>query len=217
MWVLVAIMTVVGVPWPIVGSAAIMVAAPIPGVCVLVLIAVGQRLIGRRTSKSVDPETTLLRRLAAHVSAGLTLREAVAAAPHDVVSEHARRLCLAGSSMTEVGEALGSDLAVSGRRLAALCAMSELTGAPFGHALRKAADRSARMSDARRERRAALAQVRFSAWVVGMAPLALTAVVVASQGIPEPRGAIVIVPMVVGVCLQVVGTAVVFVLSGRAA
>ena len=215
-WVFVAFLSLAGVPLQIVGAVALVAVAPIPGLVLLMLVAVGQSVLKHRTKSRSDPETALLRSLAAHVAAGLTLREAVVTAPRDLVSAATRRLCQAGSSMAQVGSALGSDLVVTGRRLAALCAMSELTGAPFGNALRKAADRSARAADARRERRGALAQVRFSAWVVGVAPLALTAVVVGSQGIPEPGGAIVIVPMVVGTCLQVIGTAIVFVMSGRA-
>ena len=126
MWALAALMSVSGAPWPVVGAAAAIAVAPVPGVGVLILIAIGQRSIRNRAAKHLDPETALLRSLSAHVGAGLTLREAVATAPHDAVSAHARRLCLAGSSMTEVGKALGSELVVSGRRLAALCAMSNL-------------------------------------------------------------------------------------------
>jgi hypothetical protein len=36
------------------------------------------------------------------------------------------------------------------------------------------------------------------------------------KGIPEPGGASVVIPMVIGGSLQVVGTAIVFVVSGRA-
>ena len=62
-----------------------------------------------------------------------------------------------------------------------------------------------------------LAQVRFSAWVVGVAPLALTVLVVGANGIPEPGGAAVVIPMAVGAFLQISGTVLVFVISGRVA
>jgi hypothetical protein len=55
-----------------------------------------------------------------------------------------------------------------------------------------------------------------SAWVVGVAPLALTGLLVIIKGIPEPGGASVVIPMVIGGSLQVVGTAIVLVVSGRA-
>jgi precorrin isomerase len=119
--------------------------------------------------------------------------------------------------MAEVGAVFGSELPVNGARLASLCAMSELTGAPVGDAMKAAAERSERSAASRRKRRSALAQVRFSAWVVGVAPLVLTLLVVLTRGIPQPRGAIIVIPMVVGFVLQVTGTATVFVLSGRAA
>ena len=82
--------------------------------------------------------------------------------------------------------------------------------------MKAAAERSVRSAASRRKRRSALAQVRFSAWVVGVAPLVLTLLVVLTRGIPQPRGAIIVIPMVVGFVLQVTGTATVFVLSGRA-
>jgi hypothetical protein len=56
-----------------------------------------------------------------------------------------------------------------------------------------------------------------SAWVVGIAPLALTGLILVTQGIPEPGGAPVVIPMVIGAGLQLAGTSIVFVVSGKAA
>lgn len=215
-WVAAALAASVGAPWIVVGSIALVAIAPIPGVALLSAAAVTHHAVTRRKGIRSATETVLLRSLAARVTAGLTLREAIATSPEDLVSQKARRLCLAGSSMAEVGAAVGSALPINGRRLASLCAMSELTGAPFGDVMKAAAKRSERFEESRRNRRAALAQVRFSAWVVGVAPLVLTGLVVLTQGIPEPRGAAIVIPMLAGVVLQVAGTAIVFVLSGRA-
>lgn len=216
MWVATGLGALLGAPWIVVGSMAVIAVAPVPGVIALAGASVAMHVVRRRRSAAERSESALLRSLAADVAAGLTLRQAIVTSQDVIVPARARRLCAAGSPMAEVGEALGSELPVSGRRLAALCAMSELSGAPFGEAMTAAARRSERREESRRNRRSALAQVRFSAWVVGVAPLVLTAVVVVTQGIPEPGGAIIVIPMVVGVTLQVVGTALVFVLSGRA-
>jgi hypothetical protein len=215
-WIVASVAVVARVPWIVVGSIVLIAVAPVPGVVILALATTGHHLLARSKTRRSDTETTLLRGLAASVGAGLTLRQAIVTAPDQSVSGATRRLCLAGASMAEVGAALGSELALNGRRLASLCAMSELTGAPFGGVLTAAAERSARMEQSVRNRRSSLAQVRFSAWVVGIAPLVLTGLVVLTQGIPEPRGAVILVPMVVGVVLQVTGTAVVFLISGRA-
>lgn len=205
-----------GVPWVIVGSVMVVGVAPVPGVIVLAAAAVALRWVRDRSDHAPDRETRLLRSLAAKAAAGTTLRQAISSVPDDIVTPHVRRLCAAGSPMGDIGDALGSELEVNGRRVAALCTMSELTGAPFARALSQAADRSTRLIRSQQTRRSAVAQVRFSAWVVGVVPLILAALVVATRGIPEPGGAIIVVPMAVGVVLQVAGTVAVFVLSGRA-
>ncbi len=205
-----------GAHWIIVGSVIVVGAAPIPGVIVLAASAIALRWVKGRSDRDPDRETRLLRGLAAKVAAGTTLRQAISSVPDAIVTPHVRRLCAAGSSMGDVGDALGSELKVNGRRVAALCAMSELTGAPFAGALSQAADRSTSLIRSQQTKRSAVAQVRFSAWVVGVVPLILAALVVATKGIPEPGGAIIVVPMVVGVVLQVAGTIAVFILSGRA-
>jgi Flp pilus assembly protein TadB len=215
-WIVAALATVFGVPWIALGALALIAVAPIPGVILLALVSVGHTVVARSKRATANTETALLRSLAASVTAGLTLREAIATSSADLVSLRARRLCVAGASMAEVGAVFGSELPVNGARLASLCAMSELTGAPVGDAMKAAAERSERSAASRRKRRSALAQVRFSAWVVGVAPLVLTLLVVLTRGIPQPRGAIIVIPMVVGFVLQVTGTATVFVLSGRA-
>ena len=173
--------------------------------------------IRRRRWNSADDEAGLLRGIASSVTAGATLRQAIVAA--EVPDSYAvvGRLCESGAPMADVGTAMKPMLPINGRRFASLCAMSELTGAPVGDALRSCADQAARDAAHRRKLRASLAQVRLSAWVVGVAPLVLTGIVVATRGIPEPGGALIVVPMAVGFVFEVVGMSIVLMLSQRAA
>jgi hypothetical protein len=55
-----------------------------------------------------------------------------------------------------------------------------------------------------------------SAWVVGVAPLVLTAVVVGMRGVPASGTGIVVISMVAGAAMQVAGMLVVFSVSGKA-
>lgn len=215
-WVLLAIGAVAGVPLLALVAVGVVAVAPLHGSITLVLAAA---LYGwhKRSNKAEASEVALLRSLAGVVSGGGTLRQAVAASPSSLVTSDARRLCATGASMADIGEAMASAMTTNGRQFAAMCAMSEHTGSSVAQPLEAFADRAraAEMRDQRK--RASLAQIRFSAWVVGVAPLALTALLVVSQGIPEPGGAFVIIPMVVGALLQITGTLLVFVISGRAA
>ena len=216
MWILVAVGIGAGLPWWMVLAAAGVAMSPVKGTVAIIGVAlVLESVRKRRSDPSVD-EADLLRRIASSVAAGATLREAIVAADVGEPCGTVGRLCRAGAPIAEVGTAMKQVLPVNGRRFASLCAMSELTGAPVGDALRSCADRAARDAENRRKLRTSLAQVRMSAWVVGVAPLALTGIVVATRGIPEPGGAIIVVPMAVGFILEAVGMGIVLTLSQRA-
>jgi len=191
--------------FPIYGSVGLIAAAAVDG----------WRKSVERTSAS--SEVALLRSLAGVVSAGGTLRHAISTSTSSLVTTDARRLCAIGASVADIGEAMKSTMPTNGTQFAAMCAMSERTGSSVGSSLAAFADRAKATELRDRKKRSSLAQIRFSAWVVGVAPLALTALVVAVRGIPEPRGAVVMIPMVVGATLQITGTALVFAISSRAA
>ena len=90
----------------------------------------------------------------------------------------------------------------------------ELIGEPLelpeGSMGRIAADVDA-ATQAARDRRVALAQIRLSAVVVGVVPLVLAVAAVAVRGVPEPGGPIVVVPMAVGASLMLAGSVIVLV------
>lgn len=185
------------------------------GLLALTGLWISSTLRGRR-STPVPDVAAFVRGLAAAIRGGATLRIAIAGSRSTIVSSAARRLAVSGAPMGDVGRALAEQMPVGGERLAAMCDMSERTGGSIAPAL----DRIATACDAavarNRRRRIMLAQTRLSAWVVGVAPLAITATVLLLRGVPQPGGAIVVLPMAAGVVLQVIGLFVVFRVSRRA-
>jgi Flp pilus assembly protein TadB len=205
-----------GAPWQLVVVGAALGVAPIPATAVLGIIAVVDSVRRRLSRPDSESEADLYRSLAGAVSAGETLHGAIRHADHPSITPSVIRLCSVGAPIGEVGAELASSLPTSGRSFAALCAMSELTGSSLVDALERLAERAEATVENQRKRRVSLAQTRLSAWVVGVAPLALTMVVLVSRGIPEPGGALVAVPIAVGAVMQIAGTLVVFTVSGRA-
>jgi Flp pilus assembly protein TadB len=165
---------------------------------------------------SVSGEGDLLRQLAGRVSAGATIRSTISDPTISLVPRNARRLAALGVPMNDVAEALITVLPVNGQAFRAICAFSEHTGARISAALGILADRADDASELVRERKVTLAQVKLSAVVVGLVPIAASIGLVVLRGVPEPGGPVIVVPMVAGIALQVIGTAVVFTLASRA-
>jgi hypothetical protein len=61
-----------------------------------------------------------------------------------------------------------------------------------------------------------LAQVKLSAVVVGLVPVAASIGLVALRGVPEPGGAVIVVPMIIGIAMQILGTGIVFAVASLA-
>jgi Flp pilus assembly protein TadB len=208
----------VGVPFVIVAGVLLFSVLPAPAALVGVLVIIVANVLARRRTRaaSAGGEGDLLRQIAGRVSAGATIRSTIADPTIDLVPGHARRLAALGVPMEAVAEALVAAFPVNGQSFRAICSFSEHTGAGISAALSVLADRADDASELARERRVALAQVKLSAVVVGLVPIAASVGLVALRGVPEPGGAIIVVPMVVGIALQVVGTAVVFTVASRA-
>lgn len=213
---IVGVAVLAGAPWQLVVVGVAMGVAPIPVAAALgtagAAIAMRRRLSRRDHGSEVD----LYRSLAGAVSAGDTLRGAIGRTDHPSVTASVTRLCAVGAPIGRIGAEMAESLPSSGRTFAALCAMSELTGSSVAGALESFAERAGAAVAERHRQRVSLAQVRLSAWVVGVAPLALTTIVLISRGIPEPGGAFVVVPIAVGALMQIAGMVVVFTVSGRA-
>jgi Flp pilus assembly protein TadB len=212
-WLMVAAGWAVGVP-PLIVAAGALMAVNLP----IGLAAVGTAGFivhrRRRQGDEVD-EAEFLRAIATSVSAGSTLRTAIRSGDRTVVSPRTRRLCDAGVSMARVGRSLEPVLVHNGAAFAAVCSLSETTGSLLAPTLHVLADRSADVADLTRHRGVATAQARFSAVIVGVAPLAATAGLIVLRGVPGDGNPVAVAAVVLGSAMQVAGIVVVFVLASR--
>jgi Flp pilus assembly protein TadB len=214
-WAVAALSLAAGAPLPIVAAMGIVGLSPIRGTVLLAAVSAGYGLWHRRRTTRARSEAAFFREIAADVAAGSSLRAAIVRSDSEYVSDATRRLCVSGWSLADVGVEMAPALPVNGRRFSALCAMAEHSGSAVVEAVESFALSASADEELTRLRRSSLAQARMSAWVVGIAPIALTALVLVTQGIPQPGGAPVIIPMVIGIGLQLTGTAIVFAVSGR--
>lgn len=192
-WAAVGVIVAAIVPWPVVVAVA--------PVAVLVVA-----LRSRRRVASV-PVSVFIRAIADDLAGGRTFVQAVGASDDPSVDHRIRRLCAVGVDGATVAAALGERLGAHVDAVRAAVALSEQSGGSLARALHGVADRVGLDESAERERRVAVSQARFSAIVVGVAPLVVAVVVVLARGIPEPGGALTIVPMVAGAVLMVGGSA----------
>ncbi|MCL1593908.1 MAG: hypothetical protein M3132_06105 [Actinomycetia bacterium] len=210
-WVVIAIAVVAGATPPLTGAAVLVGFQPLVGVGVLAGFSLWQR---HRTREHVAPdEVAFLRYLASAVTAGTSLRNAIRAGDSSIVSPRTRLMCDAGRPVGDIGGSIASNLPTNGAAFAAVCSLAEQAGSRLAPTLHAMADRADDVSSAKRRQRVATTQARYSAGVVGVAPLVVTALVLVVGGIPDSPGAWVVVPVVVGVGLQVFGLAVVYLLA----
>jgi Flp pilus assembly protein TadB len=208
----------VGVPTMVVVGVLVISFLPFPVVVAGVFVAsVVSVLLHRRgrVGRSQD-EGEVLRQISGRVSAGSTIRSTIADPTINTVPVHAGRLAALGRPMAEVGEALAPILPINGAAFRAICSFSEHTGAAISSALVVLADRADEATEIARQRRVSLAQVKLSAVVVGLVPIAVSIALVVFRGIPSPGGALIVVPMIAGVSLEIMGTAIVFRVASRA-
>ncbi len=212
-----AIAILLRVPTPIVVGILAMALVSVHVAAVLVFIAAGVSIALRlrRPKKARRDEGTLLRHLAGRVSAGATIRTAIAESDSEAVPAQARRHALLGLPMSRVGDELGEALPTNGAAFRGICTFSEHTGAAIVAALNVLADQADDATELARQRRVALAQIKLSAVVVGVVPIVASIGLVAVRGIPDPGGALIVLPMAVGITLQLIGTAVVFNVAAR--
>ncbi len=163
----------------------------------------------RKDAKEASSPAELFRDLASRMASGATLRTALVNTRSPLVSESAKRRAVVGQDASRIAEDVQDALGASGAEFASVLALSELVGASTKTTVEDLAERSTAEDARRRRQRVATAQARFSALIVGVAPLVVAIGIVAVRGVPEPGGAWVVGPMVVGAALMIVGTAVV--------
>ena len=177
-------------------------------------------LVRRRRTSSADVEATFLRALAAEIGAGSSLRLALADAATRVQLDldPAVRLARAGMSMDRVANALSKQLAHNAVAVGAAFELSDWSGARTAAVFEGLADRATEAAQLEREKAAATAQARFSAWVVGLAPLVFTALLLAGGGFGSLHraGGAGFFVIGLGLALEVAGLAVVALILKRA-
>lgn len=130
-----------------------------------------------------DNEATLFRAMAAELRSGASLRSALAEAAQRVPEirlDRSVRFAVAGMQMTEIAGAVERQLPENGRVAAAAFRLSDRSGARVADTFDELAEQAAATAELARERKAATAQARLSALIVGVAPLAFTVLLMAT-------------------------------------
>lgn len=174
---------------------------------------------GRPVAMRPEEEAAWLRSLAAELGAGATLRAALEAAAADVPRfERVVRLAASGSPLEEVAGHVACGLSTVGRSAAAAIEIVARQGGRAAAVFAELAAQADAEADLAAERRAATAQARLSAMVVGALPLVALAMLFASgRAAALMRGGS-IGPLIlaVGTALQILGLVVVVVMMRRA-
>lgn len=170
-------------------------------------------VVRRRRSPGAESEAAFLRALTAELKGGASLRVALADAAADTPLDlgHAARMSRAGLPMDRVGAVLRRGLPHNGIATGAAVELSAWSGARVATVFEGLADRASDAAELRREQRAATVQARLSAFVVGLAPLVFTVMILAGGGMQslQRAGAAGRIVMGAGLFLEVVGLAVI--------
>lgn len=204
----------------VIGIAALAIVEPrlvILGAAAWAVFSFGQR---RRTSDA-DTEAAFLRALAAELRGGTSLRLALseAAVRFPLGLEPAARLAAAGMPMEGIAPQLRERLVHNGVTAAAALELSSWSGARTATVFEGLADRATEAAEMRRDQRAATTQARLSAWVVGLAPLVFTGLVLAGGGVGSlgAAGGVGVLVIAAGVALEIAGLAAVALILRREA
>ncbi len=177
----------------------------------------------RRRKKQLTPddEATYFRAITAELRAGASLRSALGDAAERVPSlsfEQPSRLAAAGAPMSDIAAIVERSFPANGRLAAAAFRLSDWSGARVADAFDGLAARATAAAELVRERRAATAQARLSAAVVGVAPVVFALLLFASG-----RGSVLlahrpagIVVLATGLVLEVLGLLLVALIVRRA-
>lgn len=206
-----------GVPWPVAGAVALVMAQPIVGGSILALAA----MVATRQAKAdggPGAEAVYLAAVAAELRGGASLRlalgTAAGAAPHLALGAVARS-ALAGASMGVVAAELRRRLPVTAPLVVPTVELAAESGGLAAAMFDRLALRAIDEANARRELRTASAQARLSAWVVGGLPVIALGFGAVTGRLDSliAAGTIGLVIVVVGAGLLAMGLVVVAVLS----
>lgn len=175
----------------------------------------------RRHRVTPDDEATYFRALSAELRAGASLRGALGEAVDRVPAlslDRAVRYAAAGAPMTEIADIVEVQFPENGRLAGAAFRLSDWSGAQVADTFAGLADRASASAELARERRAATAQARMSAIVIGIAPVAFAALLLATgrgAGLVD-HGWIGLLILGAGLTLEVLGLLVVALIIRRA-
>lgn len=203
------LLLLVGAPWWVPASAIALALSPVAGLAVGLAALVTEVIRTRRSVRPPSPVSRIVRGFADELGTGHTLHQVVRWSPSPAVGSEARRLAFVGAPAGSIADALGSVLGRHATTFRSAVVLSEQSGGSLARALHELADEVEQDEAADGDRRVASSQARFSALVVGVVPLAIAALVVGLRGVPEPGGAVIVVPMTVGAVLMIAGSAVV--------
>lgn len=118
-----------------------------------------------------------------------------------------RRSLASGVTLDEVAAHIGAALPTSGRAVAAAVQLAAASGGAVAPLFDRIAEQQRAVLEIERERRAATAQIRFSAVIVGALPLAVTLILFVSGrfGAVLTGGSLGLMVVVVGAVLQAAG------------
>jgi Flp pilus assembly protein TadB len=206
---LLAVATVAGSPPLLLAAAAATAVHPAIPLLAAAAWAVRGLLERRATDPTPGEEASFLRGVAAEVRSGASLRVAVREAAGRVPEidlRQAVRRADAGAEAEAIGDLVAAALPINGRLAGAAFRLSSRSGSSAAALFDALAARAAEAADLAGERRAATAQARFSAAVVGLAPVAFTLLLVVLGKGPELSGAG-LAMAVVGIGLELAGLA----------
>lgn len=208
-----------GLPLAVVGVALLALWEPWLVIVGAAVWAVVLRLRTRGRMPSADDEAAFLRAFAAELSAGASLRMALATAVDQFPGlgvEVAGRMARSGVGAQRIAAALSRALPVNGRLVGAAWLLAARSGGPAAAVAQMIAVLSAEHGDLARERKALTAQARASAWVVASIPLLLLVAMVGSGRVSLADPGLLPI-LVVGLAMQAAGVVIIVTMLRRSA
>jgi len=218
---LLATLAMSGVPWPVVVLTTLGAVQPFVALGVVAVLGVGARLRrgpgGNRTDEAVYHGA-----VAAELRRGASLRTAMVHAGSRVPGldiGHVGRLLRTGQPISVVAAALQPALPLTGRLAMPAITLAAESGGRAAAVFDRLASRALADAEAARERHAATAQARLSAWIVGGLPVGAVVVAAASGrlGRVAATGTLGLAVLVIGMVLVGLGLATVVILVRRGA
>ncbi len=170
---LLALAVLGGVPWPVVTLLAVGALRPAIGI-VVVVAAVAAFSLRQRRLGGPHREAVYLAAVAAELRRGASLRAALAhaaAGVPDLDLGAVERMAVAGAPMPGIARTLRTQLPVTAKLVVPAVQLAAESGGRAAQMFDRLALRAVDQADARRQFRAASAQARLSAWVVGSLPV----------------------------------------------